>query len=102
MGCRSGVHSLTTRSDEGPRSQQPVSNKMILIREDFIRRRCLPLAAGIAVVIFSTPSVWAATAADAAAPASEEDLLQQVIVTGTRQIGIVAAESAAPIQIVAG
>jgi iron complex outermembrane recepter protein len=74
---------------------------MILIREGFIRRRCLPLAAGIAVVIFSMPSAWAAV--DATAPAStEEDLLQQVIVTGTRQIGIVAAESAAPIQIVAG
>jgi iron complex outermembrane receptor protein len=48
-----------------------------------------------------SPAIWAADApADAAG--TGEDLLQQVIVTGTRQKGIVAAESAAPIQIIAG
>ena len=52
-----------------------------------------------AVIAGATPT-WAATAA---APAeAEEDTLQQVIVTGTRVKGIVAAESAAPIQIVGG
>jgi iron complex outermembrane receptor protein len=50
-----------------------------------------------ASVIISAPAVWAAD--EAAAPS---DVLDQVIVTGTRQKGIVAAESAAPIQIIAG
>jgi len=51
--------------------------------------------------MFTAPSIWAATA-DAPAAGGEEDTLQQVIVTGTRVKGIVAAESAAPIQIIAG
>jgi len=61
------------------------------------------LSVAIAAVLFSATSGWAAdTAADATTAPGETDLLQQVIVTGTRQKGIVAAESAAPIQIIAG
>jgi iron complex outermembrane receptor protein len=63
--------------------------------------RQVAIAVAVALGIFSAPSVWAADA-PAEAPAGEGDLLQQVIVTGTRQKGIVAAESAAPIQIIAG
>jgi iron complex outermembrane receptor protein len=48
------------------------------------------------------PTAWAATAADATPASNDENGLQEVIVTGTRQKGIVAAESAAPIQIIAG
>jgi iron complex outermembrane receptor protein len=63
----------------------------------------LRLAAAIAAALFSAPSAWAADAtADATATPAEGGLLDQVIVTGTRQKGIVAAESAAPIQIIAG
>jgi iron complex outermembrane receptor protein len=48
-------------------------------------------------------AVWAAPAtSDAAAATDQADALTEVIVTGTRQKGIVAAESAAPIQIIAG
>jgi iron complex outermembrane receptor protein len=62
------------------------------------------VAAAVAAAIFSASSARAAdAAADAAgAGASAEDDTQQVIVTGTRQKGIVAAESAAPIQIISG
>ena len=53
----------------------------------------------------STMQAAAAAAAETAAEtpaATEGSTLDQVIVTGTRQTGIVAAESAAPIQIIAG
>ncbi len=58
------------------------------------------LCAGASAV--HSPSVEAATAADTTTASTDESGLQEVIVTGTRQTGIVAAESAAPIQIIAG
>ena len=73
------------------------------IRQQTIRKKSLAVAAAITAAIFSAASVWAADATTEAPTASgEPDLLQQVIVTGTRQTGIIAAESAAPIQIIAG
>jgi iron complex outermembrane recepter protein len=63
-----------------------------------ICRTTLPLAAAIAGVLFGAPFAWAQSASE---PEGSADL-QQVIVTGTRQTGIVAAESAAPIQIIGG
>ncbi len=62
------------------------------------------VAAAVAAAIFAASSARAAdAAADAASPAaSGADDAEQVIVTGTRQKGIVAAESAAPIQIISG
>jgi iron complex outermembrane receptor protein len=68
------------------------------------RRVRLAAALLCASTVFVHNSVsWAATAAgDAATTAGETDVLESVIVTGTRQRGIVAAESAAPIQIIAG
>ena len=62
------------------------------------------VAAAVAAAIFAASSARAADAAADAASAgtSGEDDTQQVIVTGTRQKGIVAAESAAPIQIISG
>jgi iron complex outermembrane receptor protein len=74
---------------------------MLSIRPIRIRKKALSIAAAVAATIFSAPSAWTATA-DTPAAAGEEDTLQQVIVTGTRVKGIVAAESAAPIQIIAG
>jgi iron complex outermembrane receptor protein len=62
----------------------------------------LPIAVAIAGVLFGAPSAWAQTTASANTAPAEENVLDQVIVTGTRQTGIVAAESAAPIQIIAG
>ena len=62
------------------------------------------VAAAVAAAIFAASSARAADAAADAAGAGvgSEDDAQQVIVTGTRQKGIVAAESAAPIQIISG
>jgi iron complex outermembrane receptor protein len=57
---------------------------------------CAAAAAG------HSPAVWAATATSDTPAPGDEDVLSQVIVTGTRQKGIVAADSAAPIQIIAG
>jgi len=74
---------------------------MLSTSQKTIRKKSLLFAVAIAAVIVSAPSVWAAdTAAEAPATSGEE--LEQVIVTGTRQKGIVAAESAAPIQIIGG
>ena len=71
------------------------------IRQKTIRKTIHPLAAAIAATILGAPSVWGADATTDAGT-GEADTLQQVIVTGTRQKGIIAAESAAPIQIIAG
>lgn len=76
-------------------------HEMPSIRPVKIRFNRLPLAVAIAAAIGGSSSGWAATA-DAATAAADPNSLDQVIVTGTRQTGIVAAESAAPIQIVAG
>jgi iron complex outermembrane receptor protein len=71
------------------------------IRPNKLRQRSLPVGAAIASVLLGAPTGWAAPAPDTAA-SGEGDTLQQVIVTGTRQTGIVAAESTAPIQLIAG
>jgi iron complex outermembrane recepter protein len=61
------------------------------------------IAAAVAAVIFGASAARAAdAAADSAADAGVSSGENEVIVTGTRQRGIVAAESAAPIQIIAG
>ena len=73
---------------------------MLSIRINKICKRSLPVAIAIAGTIMGMPAVWAQSAA--VAEATPEEALEQVIVTGTRQQGIVAAESAAPIQIIAG
>src|SRR5580698_7218561 len=71
-------------------------------------KKTSPIAAAVAAAIFGASS---ARAADAAGPADAADAASdsaglsgesEVIVTGTRQKGIVAAESAAPIQIISG
>jgi iron complex outermembrane receptor protein len=73
----------------------------ILSKEQSLRLRlAISALCASASVVFSAPAVWAADAANETAATS--DVLDQVIVTGTRQKGIVAAESAAPIQIIAG
>jgi iron complex outermembrane recepter protein len=67
--------------------------------------RTSSVAAAVAAAIFGASSARAAdAAADAADAASDSAGLsgEEVIVTGTRQKGIVAAESAAPIQIISG
>jgi iron complex outermembrane recepter protein len=72
------------------------------IRRNTVSKKHLPLAAAIAGILFGAPSVWAqSVAANMEVPAAGNEL-DQVIVTGTRQKGIVAAESAAPIQLIAG
>ena len=61
------------------------------------------IAAAVAAVIFGASGARAAdAAADSAADAGGTSGESEVIVTGTRQKGIAAAESAAPIQIIAG
>ncbi len=96
-----GNAALSRAGGAGPRRQSPVRNKILSIRQQTIRKKSL--AAAIAAVIAGAPSVWAANATTEGPTASgEPDVLQQVIVTGTRQTGIVAAESAAPIQIING
>jgi len=70
------------------------------IRHKTMNKLSLSIASAIAGVAFATPSVWAQSTATGGP--SDENGLQEVIVTGTRQTGIVAAESAAPIQIIAG
>jgi iron complex outermembrane receptor protein len=71
-------------------------------------KKTSPIAAAVAAAIFGASSARAADAAgaaDAADSASDSSVLSsesEVIVTGTRQKGIVAAESAAPIQIISG
>ncbi len=76
---------------------------MLLIDRKAIRKISLSSAVAIALASGSASSVWAATATtDAAATPADAEGLQEVIVTGTRQKGIIAAESAAPIQIIAG
>jgi iron complex outermembrane recepter protein len=60
------------------------------------------VAAAVAAAIFGASSARAADAADAAADSGAVSPDSEVIVTGTRQKGIVAAESAAPIQIISG
>jgi len=60
---------------------------------------------GVAVAVatvLAAGAVRANDAPDAAAADAGENDTQQIIVTGTRQKGIVAAESAAPIQIIGG
>ena len=95
MACSSASVLRAPRHWPKPLRRMPPS-----LQQHTLRRK-LPIAAGIAAVIFSAPSVWAA-AAETPAATGEGDVLDQVIVTGTRQKGIVAAESAAPIQIIAG
>jgi iron complex outermembrane recepter protein len=91
-------------SSRGRGASSPITSEkqMLSIRQKTIRKNSLPIAIAIAATIFSAPSVWAAEAAEAPAASGETDALHEVIVTGTRQTGIIAAESAAPIQIVAG
>jgi iron complex outermembrane recepter protein len=67
-----------------------------------IRKQNFRVAAAIAGMILCAPSGWAVSATDSGTTSNEDNLLDQVIVTGTRQKGIIAAESAAPIQIIAG
>src|SRR3984957_8118308 len=70
-------------------------------------KKTSPIAAAVAAAILGASS---ARAADAAGAADAADAVgdsaglsgEEVIVTGTRQKGIVAAESAAPIQIISG
>ena len=66
-----------------------------------IQKKTLPTIVALTGMIVGTPSVWAQAVATGGAPVDENNL-EQVIVTGTRQTGIVAAESSAPIQIIAG
>jgi iron complex outermembrane receptor protein len=76
---------------------------MSAIRQKIIGTKSLQVAITVAAVILSGHAVWGADATpETPATAGEGDVLQQLIVTGTRQKGIVAAESAAPIQIIAG
>jgi iron complex outermembrane receptor protein len=65
-------------------------------------KKSVPVAAALAAIFAGASSGWAATATDATTAPNDENGLQEVIVTGTRQTGIVAADSAAPIQIIAG
>jgi iron complex outermembrane recepter protein len=69
-------------------------------------KKTSPVAVAVAAAIFSASSARAADAAadapDAAAAGAGLSGESEVIVTGTRQKGIVAAESAAPIQIISG
>jgi iron complex outermembrane receptor protein len=68
-----------------------------------IRKLSLSSAITLALATGGASAAWAATATtDAAATPADTEGLQEVIVTGTRQKGIIAAESAAPIQIIAG
>jgi iron complex outermembrane receptor protein len=61
------------------------------------------IAAAVAAAIFGASAAHAAdAAADSAADAGVSSGESEVIVTGTRQKGIAAAESAAPIQIISG
>ncbi|HWW22167.1 MAG TPA: TonB-dependent receptor plug domain-containing protein, partial [Steroidobacteraceae bacterium] len=65
-----------------------------------IQRKALPGALILAATAFAVaPPSLRAAGADAAANAENESSLEEVIVTGTRQEGLTAAESAAPIQI---
>jgi iron complex outermembrane receptor protein len=69
-------------------------------------KKTSPVAVAVAAAIFSASSARAADAAadapDAAVAGASLSGETEVIVTGTRQKGIVAAESAAPIQIISG
>lgn len=59
---------------------------------------CLQVAAALAAAV--APATWAADPADAAAaagPATDE--ISEVVVTGTRTVGLIAADSPSPIQI---
>src|SRR5580692_3462962 len=63
-------------------------------------KNTFPLAAAVAMSVCGTPAASAADAATSDTTGAEET--QQVIVTGTRQKGVAAAESAAPIQVISG
>jgi iron complex outermembrane receptor protein len=66
-------------------------------------KKTSPIAAAVAAAIFGASTARAAdAAADAAGDAAVTSGDSEVIVTGTRQKGIAAAESAAPIQIIGG
>ncbi len=65
------------------------------------RRRYL-LAVTAAAATLSTCGAWAADTATAAPSGDTDAALQSVIVTGTRQSGITASDSPAPIQIITG
>ncbi len=69
------------------------------VRHLSLRFAIVMLCAGAAAV---HPSAVLAATAAATEPATNTNPLDEVIVTGTRQTGIVAAESAAPIQLIAG
>ncbi len=76
---------------------------MLPIDRHAIRKLSLSSAITLALATGGASAAWAATATtDAAATPADTEGLQEVIVTGTRQKGIIAAESAAPIQIIAG
>jgi iron complex outermembrane receptor protein len=64
-----------------------------------INRKALPSASIMAAVAFAIASPALKAADTAAADTAESGSLQEVIVTGTRQSGLEAAESPAPIQI---
>jgi iron complex outermembrane receptor protein len=65
-----------------------------------IQKKALPGALILAATALAVaPPSLRAAGADATADAENESSLQEVIVTGTRQEGLTAAESAAPIQI---
>ncbi len=74
---------------------------MTSIRQKTLSNHYSSVAVAIAAILCAAPSAWAQSAT-AAAGTSDENGLQEVIVTGTRQTGIVAADSAAPIQIIPG
>lgn len=57
------------------------------------------MAAGSMVLLLVAGVASADTAVSAAAAAGSPDVLDEVIVTGTRQTGLKAADSPAPIQI---
>src|SRR3984957_9538142 len=63
-----------------------------------IGRRATTVAAAVALAIAASPQVRAADAADANETGAGE--LAEVVVTGTRQAGISAIESPAPVQII--
>ena len=76
---------------------------MLPIDRETIRKISLSSAVAISLATGGASAASAATAtSDAAATPADAEGLQEVIVTGTRQKGIIAAESAAPIQLIAG
>ena len=62
-------------------------------------QQCTTVAAAVALAIAASSAARAAQTVAAADTASESGELSEVIVTGTRQGGLEAAESPAPVQI---